>query len=306
MKEIFLNDVVVSFPNLTAKHALEGYPNSVPKYGATFLLELNDPQVQMIKDAVMEIASIHWGAGYENLVRNVYARGAKDCFFGDGNTKITKDGQIVAGYENKIFVTAKNEKRPQMIHSLNPKQDVLPDEVMELAGAIYGGCFVSTSLNIYVQKDKQGIRACLNAIQFRKAGEPFGTVVGDQRSKFSQVEVAPLGAQTTQPVGAPVQQPVQTAQPVTQPTNTTQVVQQSTFDPATGQPVTQLTQEAQAVNQPVQQQQPVQPAGAFDPATGQPVQQNTGFQSEAATSPVQQNHTAVTEANTTGVPPHQW
>jgi hypothetical protein len=71
---------------------------------------------------------------------------------------------------------------------------------------LYGGCFVSASLNIYVQKDKQGIRACLNAIQFRKAGEPFGTVVGDQRSKFSQVEVAPLGAQTTQPAGAPVQQ----------------------------------------------------------------------------------------------------
>jgi hypothetical protein len=51
-----------------------------------------------------------------------------------------------------------------MIHSLNPEQDVLPDEVMELAGAIYGGCIVSASLNIYVQKDKQGIRACLNAI----------------------------------------------------------------------------------------------------------------------------------------------
>ena len=258
MKEIFLNDVVVSFPNLTAKHALEGYPNSVPKYGATFLLELNDPQVQMIKDSVMEIARLHWGEGYQNLVKNVYARGAKDCFFGDGNTKITKDGQIVAGYENKIFVTAKNEKRPQMIHSLNPEQDVLPDEVMELAGAIYGGCIVSASLNIYVQKDKQGIRACLNAIQFRKAGEPFGTVVGDQRSKFSQVEVAPLGAQTTQPV--------------TQPTHTTQVVQQN----------------------------------AFDPATGQPVPQNTGFQPEATTSPVQQAQTAVTEANATGVPPHQW
>jgi hypothetical protein len=256
MKEIFLNDVVVSFPNLTAKHALEGYPNSVPKYGATFLLELNDPQVQMIKDSVMEIARLHWGEGYQNLVKNVYARGAKDCFFGDGNTKITKDGQIVAGYENKIFVTAKNEKRPQMIHSLNPEQDVLPDEVMELAGAIYGGCIVSASLNIYVQKDKQGIRACLNAIQFRKAGEPFGTVVGDQRSKFSQVEVAPLGAQTTQPAGAPVEQPVQ--------------------------------------------------QNAFDPATGQPVPQNTGFQPEATTSPVQQAQTAVTEANATGVPPHQW
>jgi hypothetical protein len=94
--------------------------------------------------------------------------------------------------------------------------------------------------------------------------------LGDQRSKFSQVEVAPLGAQTTQPV--------------TQPTHTTQVVQQSTFDPVTGQPVTQLTQEVQAVNQPVTQ--PVQPAGAFDPATGQPVPQNTGFQSEANTSPV--------------------
>jgi hypothetical protein len=54
-------------------------------------------------------------------------QGAKACFFGDGNTKITKEGQIVGGFENKIFVTAKNEKRPQMIHSLNPKQDVLPE-----------------------------------------------------------------------------------------------------------------------------------------------------------------------------------
>jgi hypothetical protein len=39
MKEIILNDVVVAFPNLTEKHALEGYVNSVPKFGATFLLE---------------------------------------------------------------------------------------------------------------------------------------------------------------------------------------------------------------------------------------------------------------------------
>jgi hypothetical protein len=31
----------------------------------------------MIKDAVMEIARIHWGAGYENLVKNVYMQGAK-------------------------------------------------------------------------------------------------------------------------------------------------------------------------------------------------------------------------------------
>jgi hypothetical protein len=44
----------------------------VPKFGATFLLEPNDPQVQMIKDGVMEIASIHWGEGYQNLVKNIY------------------------------------------------------------------------------------------------------------------------------------------------------------------------------------------------------------------------------------------
>ena len=287
MKEIFLNDVVVAFPALTAKQSPEGYPNSVPKYGVTLLLELNDPQVQMIKDTVMELARVQWGDGYENLVRNIYAKGAKDCFFGDGNTKITKDGQVLAGFENKIFVTAKNEKRPQMIHSLNPEQDVLPDEVMELAGAIYGGCKVSVSLDVYVQKDKGGIRASLSAIQFRKDGVPFGTTVGDQRSKFDAVEVAPLGAQTTQPAGAPVQKPVQTAQPVTQPVTQPQG---TPIDPTTGQPYSQ----------------PVQPAGAFDPATGQPVPQNTGFQSEAATSPVQQNQTAVTEANTTGVQAPVW
>jgi hypothetical protein len=68
---------------------------------------------------------------------------------------------------------------------------------MTLAGAIYGGCKVSVSLDVYVQKDKQGIRASLSAIQFRQDGVPFGTTVGDQRSKFDAVEVAPLGAQTT-------------------------------------------------------------------------------------------------------------
>jgi hypothetical protein len=58
----------------------------------------------MIKDAVMEIARLHWGEGYQNLVKNVYARGAKDCFFGDGNTKITKDGQIVTSFKNISFI----------------------------------------------------------------------------------------------------------------------------------------------------------------------------------------------------------
>jgi hypothetical protein len=50
MKEIVLNDVVVAFPHLTEKHAIEGYANSVPKFGGTFLLEVNDPQVQMISE----------------------------------------------------------------------------------------------------------------------------------------------------------------------------------------------------------------------------------------------------------------
>jgi hypothetical protein len=60
---------------------------------------------------------------------------------------------------------------------------------MTLAGAIFGGCKVSVSLTLYVQKDKQGIRACLNAIQLRKIGVPFRQVVGDQRSMFKSFEV---------------------------------------------------------------------------------------------------------------------
>jgi hypothetical protein len=60
---------------------------------------------------------------------------------------------------------------------------------MTLAGAIFGGCLVSASLSIYVQKDKQGIRACLNAIQLRKIGVPFRQVAGDQRSVFTGVKV---------------------------------------------------------------------------------------------------------------------
>jgi hypothetical protein len=58
-----------------------------------------------------------------------------------------------------MFVSGKNEKMPQMIDTLNPDKDVTPEEAMILAGSIYGGCMVNVSLDIYVQKDMQGIRA---------------------------------------------------------------------------------------------------------------------------------------------------
>jgi hypothetical protein len=49
---------------------------------------------------------------------------------------------------------------------LDPSKDVTPEEAMILAGSIYGGCMVNVSLDIYVQKDMQGIRASVSAVQF--------------------------------------------------------------------------------------------------------------------------------------------
>jgi hypothetical protein len=65
-------------------------------------------------------------------------------------------------------------------------KDVTPEEAMILAGSIYGGCMVNISLDIYLQKDMQGIRASVSAVQFWKDNVPFGTTVGDQRSKFKR------------------------------------------------------------------------------------------------------------------------
>jgi hypothetical protein len=86
--EILLENVRVAFPNLTSKHAIEGFPNSVPKYGLTVLLEPTDPQCQMIRDAVNELARAQWGDNYQNIVNNLVAQGARACFFGDGNVPL--------------------------------------------------------------------------------------------------------------------------------------------------------------------------------------------------------------------------
>jgi hypothetical protein len=51
----------------------------------------------MIRDAVNELALAQWGDNYQNIVNNLVAQGARACFFGDGNTKITKEGQICDG-----------------------------------------------------------------------------------------------------------------------------------------------------------------------------------------------------------------
>jgi hypothetical protein len=44
----------------------------------------------------------------------------------------------------------------------------------------------------------QGIRASVSAVQFWRAGEPFGTTIGDQRSKFKAAPTVAMGQQ--QPV----------------------------------------------------------------------------------------------------------
>jgi hypothetical protein len=41
----------------------------------------------------------------------------------------------------------------------------------------------------------QGIRASVSAVQFWKDNVPFGTTVGDQRSKFKRATATPMGQQ---------------------------------------------------------------------------------------------------------------
>jgi hypothetical protein len=53
---------------------------------------------------------------------------------------------------------------------VSPDKDVTPEEAMILAGSIYGGCMVNVSLDIYVQKDMQGIRASVSAVQCEQVG----------------------------------------------------------------------------------------------------------------------------------------
>jgi len=153
--KVLLKNVRLSFPSLFKTEQYAG--EDTEKYAATFLIPKSDTKtVASIEQACKQALVEKYGEGK-------VPKGFKMPLV-DG------DDKEYQGYADCVYIKANTKKRPTLVN-----RDKTP--IVEEDGILYGGCYVNASIDVWVMDNSYGkkVLASLNAIQFVKDGESFGT-----------------------------------------------------------------------------------------------------------------------------------
>jgi hypothetical protein len=153
--KVLLKNVRLSFPSLFKTEQYAG--EDTEKYAATFLIPKSDTKtVTAIEQACKQALVEKYGEGK-------VPKGFKMPLV-DG------DDKEYQGYADHVCIKANTKKRPTLVN-----RDKTP--IVEEDGILYGGCYVNASIDVWVMDNSYGkkVLASLNAIQFVKDGESFGT-----------------------------------------------------------------------------------------------------------------------------------
>ena len=153
--KIMLKNVRLSFPSLFKTEWYAGADTE--KFAATFLISKSDTKtVTAIEQACKQALVEKYGEGK-------VPKGFKMPLV-DG------DDKEYQGYQDHYSIKATTKKRPTLVN-----RDKTP--IVEEDGILYGGCYVNASIDVWVMDNSYGkkVLASLNAIQFVKDGEAFGT-----------------------------------------------------------------------------------------------------------------------------------
>lgn len=186
---VFLNNVRLSHPHLWVPAQPMAGSTSGPKYDGSFIMTKDSEAFKLASAAFVKEAQAVFGANYANIVGAMSKD--KKCLR-DGNTKLTKEGTVSAGYENMMYLAAKNKLKPVVIANRffqgkpvhidengNAFVDGAPKSPAELGFSVkapYGGCYVNAKVELYAMNKPgiQGVYATLLAVQFHADGESFG------------------------------------------------------------------------------------------------------------------------------------
>lgn len=154
-----LKNVRLAFPALFEPKAVN--PGDKPKFGGSFLLPPDHPQVAEIRQNIIQTARDKWGEKADAILKELKAKD-RLCLH-DGDTKAQYDG-----FEGMLYVSASSDARPTLID-----RDKTP--LVEADGRPYAGCYVVVSIDIWAQDNNYGkrINATLRGVQFSKDGDAF-------------------------------------------------------------------------------------------------------------------------------------
>lgn len=165
--QIKLSKVVLSMPYLFEASAFDA--NSEPKFSAHFIIEPGSVHEKAIKDALMKEATDLWKDKAAAKLKSIQAAGKIWCLR-DGDSKLDKQGNPLAGYEGKLFVSAKNKNQPRVVGNGPLRQD----PVGSRDGLMYSGAIVNAWINVKVNNQPSDqAYAYLEAVQFVAHGTPL-------------------------------------------------------------------------------------------------------------------------------------
>lgn len=173
---LMLKGVRLAFPNLFEPATVNGEGD--PKYGATFILPADHPQLGEIRAKMIAVAKDKWGAKAAEIFKMIEK--ADKLALRDGDTKPNYDG-----FPGNLFVStsAQQSARPTVIDA--NKSPLTPRD-----GKPYAGCYVNASLDFWAQDNKYGkrINAQLRGVQFVRDGEAFAAGRPADADEFDSVE----------------------------------------------------------------------------------------------------------------------
>jgi len=190
---IYLSDVTLSFPHLVEARAPSENPSATKKFSGDFIMPQAHPGFAQFWQVVNALALEKWKENTPAIMQLIQNDRKARCY-GSGNEKINnKTFKPYDGYDGMVFISANNERQPQMIQLDGaPVDPANTMAAMALARKLYGGCKVNVAVKPWVQENRhgRGIRCDLIAIQFAGDGTPFGEGAPDLTGVFGAVAVA--------------------------------------------------------------------------------------------------------------------
>jgi hypothetical protein len=222
MGNLKLTTVRLSFADLRKPKAFPGDPNNKPRYGGTFLIPKNDPQVAVVRALIESVSMEKWPTNYVTVL-NQLAMENRICFK-DGDLNLSDDGQVKEGYAGVQSLRAScAEDTPPILLGADERVLSALDFQNAAVDYPYSGCFVHCIVNIWAMQNEYGkrINASLEGVMFAAPGDRFGAERADASSFAGMGTAVPLqppaGMAPPQPQYAPQPQPPLQPQPAPQP-----------------------------------------------------------------------------------------
>lgn len=177
---ILLKNVRVAFAHgLFEASTVGSDPNSKPRFGCSFLLPPDHPQMEEIRAKMKAVAEEKWkNKAAEKLA---FLEKKDKTALHDGNDKSGYDGYAGNFY---LSVAAQASNPPSLVN-----QDRTPYVEGKGMKKIYSGCFVNASVELWAQANTFGerINCTVRGVQFLRDGDSFSAASAASSDEFESV-----------------------------------------------------------------------------------------------------------------------